>query len=80
MFSLVFEMLDAPKAFERAINHDGQTSTEGLTFFHTVCVCVCVCVHVCACVRAFMHVCVCMRVCVFACVCTCVCVHECVYW
>lgn len=43
MFSLVFEMLDAPKAFERAIDHDGQTSTEGLTFFHTVCVCVHVC-------------------------------------
>ena len=65
MFSLVFEMLDAPKAFERAIDHDGQTSTEGLTFFHTVCVCVCVCV--CTCVHA------CVRLCM--CVCACVCVY-----
>ena len=48
-------MLDAPKAFERAIDHDGQTSTKSLTFFHTVCVCVCVCVymHVKVCVLEF---------------------------
>ena len=52
LYSLVLEVLDAPEAFEVAVDHDGQSSTEGLTLFHadSVCVCICgmcVCVHVC---------------------------------
>ena len=76
MFSLVFEMLDAPKAFERAIDHDGQTSTEGLTFFHTVCVCVCTCVH--ACVRLCMCVCACVCVYLRACARVYACMNVCI--
>ena len=33
-FSLVLEVLDSPKASERAIDHNGQTSAKGLTFLH----------------------------------------------
>jgi len=33
-FLLVLEVLDTPKASERAIDHDGQTSAEGLAFLH----------------------------------------------
>lgn len=36
MYSLVFQMLNCAQTLKCPIDHDGQTSTKGFTFFHTV--------------------------------------------
>ena len=68
-------MLDAPEAFEVAVDHDGQSSTEGLTLFHADGVCVCMwCVCVCVC-GVCVGVCLCVCGCMFVCVCVCI-MHD----